>query len=74
MDKVKINKMAEKDEVQFKKKKQEKQTSFACKRLWITAKCYSSCFGCLLFFVVVVVLKFIGVMGLSVLDCGTPYR
>ena len=36
--KVKINKMAEKAEVQFKKK-QEKQTRFACKSLRNTAKC-----------------------------------
>ena len=36
--KVKINKMADKAEVQFKKKK-EKQTRFACKSLRNTAKC-----------------------------------
>ena len=36
--KVKINKMAEKAEVQIKKK-QEKQTGFACKSLRNTAKC-----------------------------------
>ena len=35
MAKVKINKMAEKAEVQFKKKK----TSFACKSFRNTAKC-----------------------------------
>ena len=39
MAKVKINKMAEKAEVQFKKK-EGKKTSFACKSFRNTAKCY----------------------------------
>ena len=43
-----MNKMAEKAEVQFKKK-WEKQTRFACKSLRNTAKCWRSCFCCSLF-------------------------
>jgi len=37
--KGKINKLAEKAEVQFKKKNGKKQTSFACKSLRNMAKC-----------------------------------
>jgi len=70
MAKVKINKMAEKAEVQFKKK-EGKKTSFACTSFRNTAKCYRSCFCCSVFLFVILKL---GVMDLSVLDCGTLYR
>ena len=67
-----MNKMAEKAEVQFKKK-QEKQTRFACivRVLGIRQSVTGLVFAVHCFFFVILKL---GVMGLSVLYCGTPYR
>ena len=71
MAKVKINKMAEKAEVQFKKKRGKKGQVLHVRVLGIR----QSVRGLFLFAVqcfFFVILK-LGVMGLSVLDCGTPF-
>ena len=49
MAEVKINKMAGKAEIQFKKKKREKKDKFAWKSFSNTAKCYRTWFCCSLF-------------------------
>jgi len=70
--KVKINKMAEKDEVQFKRKKRENRQVLHVRVLGLRQSVRGLVLAVHCFFFVI--LKFIGVVGLSVLDCGTPYR
>jgi len=71
MAKVKINKMAEKAEVQFKKKREKKRQVLHLRVLGIRQTVRDLVFAVHCFFFVILKL---GVMGLRVLDCGTPYR
>ena len=67
--KVKINKMAEKAEVQFKKI--GKTDTFHVRVLGIRQSVRGLVFAVHCFFFVILKLR---IMGLSVLDCRTPYR
>ena len=69
--KVKINKIAEKAEVQFKKKREKKRQVLHLRVLGIRQSVRGLVFAVHCFFFVILKL---GVMGLSVLYCGTPYR
>ena len=69
--KVKMNKMAEQAEVQFKKKKEEKRQVLHVRVLGIWQSVRDLGFAVPYLFCVI---SKLGVMGLSVLDCGTPYR
>ena len=71
MAKVKINKMAEKAEVQFKKKKRKKRQVLHVRVLGICQSVRDLGFAVPCFFFVILRL---GVMGLNLLDCRTPYR
>ena len=71
MAKVKINKMTEKAEVQFKKKRGKKGQGLHVRVLGIWQSVRGLVFAVQCFFFVILKL---GVMDLSVLDCGTPYR
>jgi len=69
--KAKTNKMAEKAEVQFKKKRVKKDKFCMQEFLEYGKVLEVSFFAVQCFFFVILKL---GVMDLSVLDCGTPYR
>ena len=68
--KVQINKMAEKAEVQFKKSRKNRHVLHV-RVLGIRQSVRGLVFGVHCFFFVILKL---GVIGLSVLYCGTPYR
>ena len=71
MARVKINKMAEKAEVHFKKKRGKTRQVLHVRVLGIRQSDGGLVFAVHGFFFVILKL---GVMGLSVLDCGTPGR
>ena len=72
MAKAKINEMAEKLRFSSREKKRGKKDKFCMEEFWEYGKVLEVLV--LLFLVFFFVIIKLGVMGLSVLDCGTPYR